>query len=78
MTQGLVTDFGLNTMTVTFKGGPKRVTRVILRTTRTGNEHLRTGEILLHAGSDSNIVPFEFLRIETCAIQPDGSRCRGE
>ena len=67
----MLTDFGVTYMKVVFKGGPRRVTRVILRTTRNGNEHLRTGEILVHQDADPvpNVVPFEFDTVEQCALQ---------
>ena len=51
----------------------KRVKRAILRTTRNGNEHIRTGEFVVYQGGLSESVAFDFAFVETCALLVDFS-----
>ena len=50
---------------------PKKIARAILRTTRNGNEHIRTGDFIIHQGANSQTVPFDFVFVETCALLVD-------
>ena len=50
---------------------PRHVTRAILRTTRNGNEHLRTGDINVYQDGNFQTLTYDFQQVETCALLID-------
>ncbi len=62
-------DDPLEFVAVTFKYGPRKLSRIILRTIRNGNEHMRDGTISIYGTQPSpDVLSYSFTQIEDCAL----------